>query len=408
MEGSRTVAENQDPTTDARRASPAETDAETTGLPTSDGQPLSRRRLVRVTAAGAAGLAGAVYALDRATAQDATPDPEPDPDPEAGDDDATPAAGGTPVGSAGELVVYSGRSEELVADLIPLVEAGTGVDLEVEYAGTSELAAQLLEEGENTPAGLFFSQDAGALGALAAAGRLEPLSQDLLDRVDPRFRSTDGLWVGLSGRARVLVYNTDDVTADELPASALDLPSAGFDGQIGWAPTNASFQSFVTALRILEGEDGARAWLETMREINPVVFESNGDIVRAVASGDIQVGLVNHYYAYEIQAEEGETLPIANHFFQGGDPGSLINVAGVGILAGTDQAEPAGAVVDYLLSEPAQAYFAGRTFEYPLIEGVPLAEGLTPLDQIQSPDLDLGQLADLQGTVELLTEVGII
>ncbi len=407
MEGKRTVAPN--PTDDHEARTAPLIAAEAAVL--ADEQTLTRRRLVRLATAGAAGMAATGYALERASAQDATPDPAPDPeaDPEAGEDEeATPAPGGTPVGSAGELVVYSGRNEELVGDLVPRIEGGTGVDLEVEYAGTSELAAQILEEGENTPAGLFLAQDAGALGALAAEGRLQELPAELLERVDPRFRSPDGLWVGISGRSRVLVYNTDQVTEDRLPASVLDLPTAGFEGQVGWAPTNASFQAFVTALRVLEGDEGARAWLEAMQGIDPVVFESNGDVVRAVGRGEIQVGLVNHYYLYEIQAEEQTELPIANHFFQAGDPGSLVNVAGVGILAGTDQAEQAEAVVDYLLTEPAQAYFAEQTFEYPLIQGVPLAEGLRPLEEVQGPEIDLSDLADLEGTLALLTELGII
>ena len=315
----------------------------------------------------------------------------------------TPAA--TQIG--GSLVIYSGRNENLVGPLIEQFQADTGIEVEVRYAGTTELAATILEEGDNSPADVFFAQDAGALGALQAEGRLANLSEDVLDRVDPRFRSPDGQWVGASARARVAVYNTDELTEADLPDSVEAFTESEWEGRVGWAPTNASFQSFITAFRVLEGEDAARDWLTGMRDNGAVTFENNGAIVRAVGAGELPVGLVNHYYLYEIQQEEGE-LPIANYFFPGGDIGSLVNVAGVGILDGAENAEQAAAFVDYLLSPAAQEYFAQETSEYPLIEGVPTVEGLVPLSEIDSPDIDLSDLADLQGTLDLLTEVGIV
>ncbi|MGH2531915.1 MAG: iron ABC transporter substrate-binding protein [Thermomicrobiales bacterium] len=354
---------------------------------------LSRRRLLQLVGGGTAGL---VVTLDPGRqARALTVDPE-----------ASPS--GTPFSTGGNVTLYSGRNENLVGELIEQFEAATGIDAEVRYAGTSELAATILDEGDNSPADLFLSQDGGALGALAQEGRLAALPQELLDRVDPRFRSPDGLWVGLSGRARVLVYNTEMLDASELPASVKDLTDPRWNGLVGWAPENASFQSFVTAFRMLEGEDATREWLEQMVANAPNVFEGNSPIVRAVAAGEFPVGLVNHYYLYEIQAEENAALPIANHFFAAGDVGSLVNVAGIGILAGAANADQALTMVDYLLQDEAQTYFAEQTFEYPMIDGVPTAEGLTPLNELQSPAIDLSDLADLEGTLTLLTEVGVL
>jgi iron(III) transport system substrate-binding protein len=320
------------------------------------------------------------------------------------DDVATPWS--SPVG--GGLVVYSGRNEGLVGPLIEEATSDLGIDIEVRYAGTSELAATVLEEGENSPADVFFSQDAGALGALAKAGLLAPLPEDLLAEVDERFRSSEGLWVGVSGRARVLVYNTDTVDPATLPTSVQALTDEVWAEQVGWAPTNASFQTFVTAFRLLEGDDAARAWLEAMRDNGTVAFEGNADVVRAVAAGELSVGLVNHYYKYEIEREEGTELPVENHFFVAGDVGSLVNVAGTAILATADNAEQADAFVRYLLSEKAQTYFAEQTAEYPLAAEVEPAFELQPLEEIAGPEIDLNDLDDLEGTVELLTEVGVI
>lgn len=317
--------------------------------------------------------------------------------------DATPAA--TPVG--GTLTVYCGRNEELVGGLIPNIEAATGVTLDVRYGNTAELAAQILEEGENTPAGLYFGQDAGALGALAGAGVLAALPATTLDLVEPAFRSTEGLWVGVSGRVRTLVYNTDVTDPSTLPASILDLPSADLGGPIGWAPSNASFQSFVTALRITGGEDAARQWLEDMIGSGAVIFESNGPQLTAVASREIAVGLVNHYYLYEARRETPD-IPVENYSFANGDLGSLINVAGVGVIADSGQEIQALAVTAYLLGTEAQTYFSDITSEYPLAAGIPAIDDLVPLADLQAPDIDLSDLADLEGTLALLTDVGLI
>jgi iron(III) transport system substrate-binding protein len=312
----------------------------------------------------------------------------------------------TPVG--GSLTVYSGRNEGLVGPLLESIESALGIDIEVRYAGTSELAATLLEEGDASPADVFFSQDAGALGALAKAGLLAELPEETLAKVDSRFQSFDGHWIGVSGRARVLAYNSDTTDPATLPASVKDLTAPEWAGKVGWAPTNASFQTFVTAFRLIEGEDAAREWLQAMIDNGTVAFEGNADIVRAVASEEIGVGLVNHYYKYEISAEEGEDIPVGNHFFAAGDVGSLINVAGVGILASAKNTVQAAAFVDYLLGETAQTYFAEQTFEYPLSAGVEPAVELVPLDELEAPEIDLNDLDDLEGTLELLAEVSLI
>lgn len=313
--------------------------------------------------------------------------------------DASPAV-------AGDVTIYSGRNEALVGGIIDQISEATGLTVNVRYGGTAELAAQILEEGENSPAGLFFSQDAGALGALAKADRLTTLPDDILQMVDEAFRDDEGRWVGVSGRARVLVYQPDLVSEDELPESILDLPESGI-GPIGIAPTNASFQTFVTALRLTEGEEAARAWLEALQASDLIIYEGNGPIVDAVAAGEAAVGLVNHYYLYEKLAENPD-LTAENHYFLNGDIGGLINVAGVGILEGSGQEAQAEAVVRYLLSDEAQRYFAENTFEYPLASGVSPVADLPPLDEYDVPDVSLNDLDDLEGTLTLLTELGLI
>ncbi|MBW3641623.1 MAG: iron ABC transporter substrate-binding protein [Actinobacteria bacterium] len=307
-----------------------------------------------------------------------------------------------------QLTIYSGRNEDLVGPLIAQFEGASGIDVEVRYGDTAQLAGAILEEGENSPADVYFAQDAGALGAVSRAGRFRPLDPAILNRVDPQFRSVDDQWVGVSGRARVAVYNTELLSENDLPDSVLDLTTPRWaGGRIGWAPTNGSFQAFVTAMRVALGEDGARAWLEGVKANEPKVYENNIAIVEAAGAGEIQVGLVNHYYLHRLQAEN-PAFPAANHVFPEGDLGSLVNVAGVGILDTSDHAEPARQLVEFLLSEEAQQYFAEETFEIPLVEGVEADPSLPPLESLKQPDIDLNGLADLQGTLALLTEVGVI
>lgn len=319
----------------------------------------------------------------------------------------SPADVPSPSGLSGTLTIYSGRSEELVGALIDRFETESGIEVEVNYAGTSELAATILEEGDQSPADVFFSQDAGALGALADEGRLAALPQATLDRVDARLRSPDGEWVGVSGRARVVAYNTDTLSEEDLPDTILDFADPRWKGLIGWAPSNASLQSFVTALRVLEGEEAARAWLEGIQANEPTEYEGNSQALQGVAAGEVQVAFINHYYLLAAQAD-GTAANVANYFFPGGDPGALINVAGAGVLTTSENPQAALAFVDFLLSEESQRYFRDETHEYPLIDGVDAEEGLTPLAEIEAPDIDLSDLDDLQGTVQLMQEVGIL
>jgi len=308
------------------------------------------------------------------------------------------------------LTVYAGRNENLIGPILAQFTEDTGVNVEVVYGGTSAVANQIIEEGQNSPADLFIAQDGGALGALSEAGLLTELPPDILERVNnPTFRAADGTWIGLSGRARVLIYNPELVEEMglTLPDSILDLTAEEYRGLVGWAPTNASFQSNVTAMRVLLGDDATREWLEGIVANDPVTFDGNTPMNQAVIDGEIPMGITNHYYMFRFLAETPDA-PIAAYFFPGGDPGSLVNIAGVGVLATSDQQGLAQRLALYLLSSPAQQYFADSTFEYPVIDNVAVNDRLTPLDEIESPDVDLNDLRDLQATLDMIEASGAL
>jgi iron(III) transport system substrate-binding protein len=307
-----------------------------------------------------------------------------------------------------KLTIYSGREEELVAPLIEQFEESSGIDAEVRYGESAELAATIAEEGDNTPADVFFAQDPGSLGAVESEGLLAELPEDVLGRVDERYRDSDRRWVGTSGRVRVIAYNTDDVPEDEVPESVFELTDPRWKGKVGIAPTNASFQAFVTAMRLTAGEERTRNWLEGMKANDARLYEKNTPIVEAVAAGELELGLVNHYYLSLVK-EESPDAPVANFYLSSNDPGSLVSVAGAAILGPTDNEEAAREFVEYLLSDEGQRFYVdAEEAEYPLIEGVAPKEGLPPLDEMQGPDVELDQFgAELEKTLELLNEVGL-
>lgn len=309
---------------------------------------------------------------------------------------------------ASKLVVYSGRQEQLVGPLIERFEQRSGVDVSVRYGNTAQLAAQLLEEGDRSDADVFFSQDGGALGALAKGDRLDPLPAPVLDRVPERFRADDGRWVGTSGRARVIVYDPDQVAEADVPDSVFELTDPKWKGKVGISPSNASFESFVTAIRVLRGDDAAAEWLRGMKANDVETYDNNVLVLNAAEDGEIALGLINHYYWYEQVAEEGlDKVPARLKFLPDGDPGALVNVAGVGVLRGSDRAEQARRFVEYLLSADAQRYFADETKEYPLVPGTRPPTGVPPLDELQSPQIDLSDLDTLDRTLAMIEEAGL-
>jgi iron(III) transport system substrate-binding protein len=310
--------------------------------------------------------------------------------------------------SSSNITVYSGRSEELIGPLVARYEAENDTQVEVRYGDTAELASTILEEGDNSPADVFFSQDAGALGALEKEGRLAELPQDITDEVDARYRSRDGRWVATSARARVIAYNRDRVQRSELPRSILDFTDERWKGRIGWAPTNGSFQAFVSALRVLRGDDAAREWLEGIVANDPEVFDDNEPIRDALAAGELDVGFINHYYVAQAQAKEGSDYPVEVYFPPQGDPGSLVNVAGIGILESSGKQEEAERFTRFMLSREAQEHFAREVKEYPVAAGVAADRRLVPLDEIQHPDIDLSDLDDLRGTLKMIEESGAL
>lgn len=304
------------------------------------------------------------------------------------------------------LLIYSGRGEELVGPLIEQFRESSGVEVEVRYAGSTELASTLLEEGSSTEADVFLAQDPASLGL--AAPLMATLPSEVIDAVPPRFRDRGHRWVGVSGRIRTVIYDRDQVQVSDLPSSIDDLLDLQWRGLIGVAPTNGSFLAFVAAMILDRGEAATLEWLRELAALDPQDYPKNSPIVAAADAGEVGLGLVNHYYLLRLQAEGGGKRA-ANHFLSAGDPGSLVMPSGLGVLSNSEQSEDAHSFIEFMLSDTAQRYFAEQTYEYPLAAGVRPAASLPPIDSIPTPDIDLSDLhTALERATDLVAEAGLL
>jgi iron(III) transport system substrate-binding protein len=305
-----------------------------------------------------------------------------------------------------ELTVYSGRSEEFIAPFFALWEAQSGIKLNLRYGDSAEIAAQILEEGSNSPADLFLAQDAGSLGAVAQAGLFTQLNEKVATAIPAQYVATNRNWVGVTGRARVFAYAPDRVKV--LPRSVADLTKSEYKNQVGIAPTNASFQAFVTALIEKEGADYAKSWLKGLQENGVKIYPKNSSIVEAIDKGEISMGLVNHYYIWEVSEGLGRPINVKNGFFATGDLGNLINVSGAGVLTSSKKYAAAEDLINFLTSAPIQQKFVSDTQEYSLLDGAAAPAGVPTLDQIGAPSVDLTLLKNIKVAQDLLIEVGLL
>ena len=323
--------------------------------------------------------------------------------------------GGTPMDAmpdlSGELMVYSGRGEFLVGQLMDFIrDRYPDLTLKVRYGTAADLANQIRTEGQATPADVFFTVNAGILGLLANDDRLQPLPADVLDIGREGFQDPDGLWIGTSGRVRSVPYNTDALSEGDIPDDILAFPDQDhLQDEMGWAVTYGSFQGFLTVMRILNGEQRTREWLEGMVDLGIQEYSDEFRVAQAIADGEIRAGLTNHYYV--VRVLDGRPNAPLDMTYTDGDAGSFFNVAGAGLVDASDNSTLGENFVRHLLSAEAQDYFArSATFEYPMIPEVEPIDRLPGFDELNPPDLDLAEFAkaDINETIDLMEEVGVL
>lgn len=325
-----------------------------------------------------------------------------------GFDTASGGGGGADEPEVEGITLYSGRIPAAIGGAVDRYEELADRDVQVRYADTADLAATLVEEGGASPADAFFAQEPGAIGAVADAGLLARLPDDVLERVPPRFRDPAGRWVGVTGRARVIAFDSRTVERGELPDSPFGLTAPRWQDRVGWSPPSSSMQEHVTALRARYGDERTRVWLEAMVENGARSYPNNVAIRDAIAAGEIEVGLINHYYVAQAVAEQGPRYPVDAHFPPGG-LGSLMLLTSVGVLESSERKPESFEFVRSLLAPPSQEFFTGSAKEYPLAHGAEPDPSLqVPLEEIPTTGRDLIDLRELQATIELMRESGAL
>lgn len=312
---------------------------------------------------------------------------------------------------AGSLTIYLGRGEGgRYGELLDHFETELYPDLElsVRRNRSATLANSIIveEEGGTTPADLFWSIDAGSLGAVARAGLSARLPPDLVGAVPTQFRDADRRWAGVAGRVRAIPYNADVVDPADVPESVAEVPDSPLAGEMGWAPTYGAFQAFVTAMRLRRGEAATRKWLAGMVEAGTQSYAGEFLVTNAVADGELAAGFANHYYALRLQQAKPEApLELA---FTSGDAGSLINVSGALVPASSENQELAANLLRHLHTAEVQQFLADQAYEYPLVDGVDPPGSLPALEELEPPAIDLTRLSDLEATLDLLRAEGVL
>jgi iron(III) transport system substrate-binding protein len=318
------------------------------------------------------------------------------------------ACGSSEASDEKTLTVYSAQHESLVREMLADFTDETGIELEFRDANDSELANQIVQEGDASPADVFLTENSPSIDVVDKAGLLAPLDAATLEQVGEQYRPQSGTWVGFAARSTVLAYNPDAVTEAELPASILDLADPEWQGRVGIAAGGADFQAIVSAVLALQGEQATRDWL-TGLERNAEIYASNTAVMKAVDEGETDVGVMYHYYWYRDQAEGGLIGDDAElHYFRNQDPGAFLSISGAGVLASSDQPEEAQRLVEFLTSPEAQRRLAGSSaLEYAVGTGVASADVLPPLEGLQAPVVDPGSL-NAPLVTELMQDVGLL
>ncbi len=325
---------------------------------------------------------------------------------------ATAACGGDGEGSSGSdkptLTLYNAQHEELLQEIVPGFTKATGIKVKMRNGDDFELANQLVQEGSASPADVFLTENSPAMTLVDSKGLFAKVDDATLGQVPPQFSPADGRWTGFAARSTVLVYNTDKVTEAELPSSILELADPKWKGRISFSPSGADFQAIVSAVVELEGKAAAETWLEGLKA-NGTVYQGNNVVLKSVNDGQVDAGIIYHYYWYRDQEESGASSDnTALHYFGDQDPGAFLSISGAGVLKSSDHPKEAQEFVRYLSGVKGQTALAeSYALEYPLNPDVPANPAIKPLAELEPPEVEP---SGLNGPVviELMQQAGLL
>lgn len=333
---------------------------------------------------------------------------------------ALSACSGAPTGSAttgsssgaaasgDSIVVYNAQHENLTGAWVDAFTKETGIKVTLRNGDDLEMSNQLSEEGKNSPADVFLTENSPAMVRIAGAGLLAPVDQATLSQVPAQYRPSTGDWTGIAARSTVLAYNKSKLTADQLPKSLMDLADPAWKGRIGASTGGADFQAIVSAVLALKGEDATQKWLEAAKS-NFKSYKDDTPVLAAVNSGEVDAGVLYHYYSFVDQAQTGENSKNVDlHYFKNQDPGAFVSVSGGAVLASGKKQAQAQQFLKFITGKAGQQVLqTGDSFEYTVGSDVPANSKLVPLKDLQAPSVDPAKL-NSEKVTELMTKVGLL
>lgn len=307
-----------------------------------------------------------------------------------------------------EIIVYNAQHKSLAEEWAKAFTEETGIKVTLRNGGDSEFSNQIVAEGAASPADVFLTENSPAMTLVEQAGLFAPVNADTLALVPKEYQPSSGKWVGIAARSTVFAYDKTKLNADQLPKSLLDLADASWKGRWGASPSGADFQAIVSALLQLKGEEATAAWLKAMKE-NFKPFKGNGTVMKAVNAGEIEGGVIYHYYWFGDQAKTGENSKnVELHYFKNEDPGAFVSVSGGGVLASSKHPEEAQAFLKWIAGKGGQAVLRdGTSFEYTVSTGEAANAKLVPLADLQAPKIDPATLNSKKVT-DLMTAAGLL
>jgi iron(III) transport system substrate-binding protein len=319
--------------------------------------------------------------------------------------------GATACSSSGgndELLIYNAQHESLTKEWIDAFTKETGVKVTYRQGGDTELGNQLIAEGDASPADVVLTENSPAMAAVEHAGLFADLDAETINQVPSRYRPASGKWTGVAARTTVFVYNTTKLQPDQLPKSMLDLEQPAWKGRWGGAPAKADFQAIVSALLQLKGEQATAQWLAGMKT-NAVVYNDNIATMKAVNAGEVDGGIIYHYYWFRDQAKtKADSGNTELHYFKNQDPGAFVSLSGGGVLKSSKKTQQAQQFLRFITGKAGQEVLEkGDSFEYTVASGVPANPALVPLNDLQAPVVDPSTL-DAQKVSDLMTKGGLL
>jgi len=306
------------------------------------------------------------------------------------------------------IIVYNAQHESLAKEWAEGFTKETGIPVTLRNGGDSEFSNQIVAEGASSPADVFLTENSPAMVLVENAGLFAPLDADTLAEVPENFRPASGAWIGIAARSTVFAYNKDKLKQDQLPKSLLDLADPSWKGRWAASPSGADFQAIVSALLELKGEQATAGWLKAMKE-NFTAYKGNGTVMKAVNAGEIDGGIIYHYYWFGDQAKTGENSKnVALHYFKNEDPGAFVSISGGGVLASSKHPKEAQAFVKWIAGKGGQDILKnGTSYEYAVGVGAESNPKLVPLADLQAPKVEPSKLNSKKVT-DLMTAAGLL